>query len=178
MKQDKVWTMRDLSAPMLSVALFALITGCSEAGEMWAAEPEQSVIATPAAMSDQTPARATKSTESAPAEFPSASFKPAIIASRDEMFRGAPSCIYTISPQERTDHEVRWTGNRCSDLAASFMSISDLEKYQKLDEMNEAERSSLAKEHPQGVFYVEGEFTASIYPQDPLGLPHEISVAD
>jgi hypothetical protein len=103
---------------------------------------------------------------------------PKILASREEMFRGAPSCIYTISYQDKTDHEVRWKGNNCADLKTDFMPVSDLEKFGKLDSLDKDARTILAKDHKQGVFYVEGEFTASIYPQDASGVPYEISVAD
>jgi hypothetical protein len=171
MKHSTILAMRALSAPMLSVALFTLVAGCGDAGDTQAAEAERPVVAAPATSPAKPAEAAAASTETvAPA--------PTSPASRDEMFRGAPSCIYTISYQERTDHEIRWKGNRCSDLSASFMSVSDLEKYEKLDDLNAAERSSLVKDHPQGVFYVEGEFTASIYPQDSMGMPHEISIAD
>jgi hypothetical protein len=103
---------------------------------------------------------------------------PKVISFRDEMFRDAPSCIYTISYQPKTDHEVRWKGNSCADLSTDFMSVTDLEKYGKLDSLNKQARLELAENHQQGVFYVEGEFTASIYPQDNLGIPHEVSIAD
>jgi hypothetical protein len=103
---------------------------------------------------------------------------PKVISFRDEMFRDAPSCIYTISYQPRTDHEVRWKGNSCADLSTDFMSVDNLVKYGKLESLNKEARLELAKNHKQGVFYVEGEFTASIYPEDNLGIPYEVSVAD
>jgi hypothetical protein len=103
---------------------------------------------------------------------------PKVISFRDEMFRDAPSSIYTISYQPRTDHEVRWKGNSCADLSTDFMSVDNLVKYGKLESLNKEARLELAKNHKQGVFYVEGEFTASIDPQDKLGIPHEVSVAD
>ncbi len=109
---------------------------------------------------------------------PEQSGKPKVLSSRDEVYQDAPSCIYTISYQPRTDHEVRWKGNKCSDLAASFMTVAQLDKYEKLEKLDDPARAALIKNNKQGVFYVEGEFTASIYPQDDMGIPRELSVAD
>jgi hypothetical protein len=39
--------------------------------------------------------------------------KPKLISTRDDIFLNFASCIYTISYQPRTDHEVRWKGNKC-----------------------------------------------------------------
>jgi hypothetical protein len=104
--------------------------------------------------------------------------RPALLSLRDEIFENSSSCVFTIRYQPRTSHEVRWRGNECGELLTDFLSVAELQKAGKLKRVTSATRNRLAGNHSRGVFYVEGEFTASIYPEGPLGIPYEISVGD
>ncbi len=179
LQQDK---MHSVLTFIVAALLFATTAACREpdaqanGSDSGVAQQTELVATKPAKLSAVEPVTAPQSKA---ATGPDARiYVPKILASREEMFRGAPSCIYTISYQDKTDHEVRWEGNNCADLTTDFMSVSDLEKFGKLDSLDKDARSMLAEDHKQGVFYVEGEFTASIYPQDASGVPYELSVAD
>jgi hypothetical protein len=166
----------------LSAVICMFTVGCKAPAEIDDSQIEKPGLEAPVAAAETAsePKAKLNSTKeiASPPTTSDQSEKPTVISSRDETFRDAPSCIYTISYAPQTSHEVRWKGNICAELSTDFMSVSDLEKFGKLEELSNEARQALAKNHKQGVFYVEGEFTASIYPQDNSGIPYEMSVAD
>jgi hypothetical protein len=104
--------------------------------------------------------------------------KPKIVSFRDEQSDGQPMCTYAIRYDNVSNHEISWSGNTCAELTADFMTIGELKSFDKLKRLDQETREQLTNYHQQGVFYIEGEFTASIYPLNASGVPHEVSVAD
>jgi hypothetical protein len=111
-----------------------------------------------------------------PAPIPKS--KPVIISQRDELSQNTPVCIYTIRYPGKIDHEIAWRGNQCKELSADFISVGALARTGALKKLDAQTQSELSEYHKTAVFYIEGEFTASIYPLNVAGVPHEVSVAD
>ncbi len=109
---------------------------------------------------------------------PVSATKPKIVSTKDSLSQDTPVCIYTIRYPGHPDHEIAWRRNRCDELSASFLMRSDLERLGKIERLDKETLFELSEYHKLGVFYIEGEFTASIYPLNVAGVPHEVSVAD
>jgi hypothetical protein len=103
---------------------------------------------------------------------------PHSLESRHERDCWEPKASWRSSREPTSGVESDWRGNECGELLTDFLSVAELQKAGKLKRVTSATRNRLARNHSRGVFYVEGEFTASIYPEGPLGIPYEIAVGD
>ncbi len=101
-----------------------------------------------------------------------------ILAKKDFILRGKPSCKIDFIYVGHKAEDLFWEGETCKEVSARMVDRAFLEKYRKWDRLD-----SFARKHVLGmpggkVLYVEGQFTASIYPIGTTRQSYEIAVAD
>lgn len=125
------------------------------------------VAATPA---DPLPAQI----DPAPAEVAS----PEIVERDDISVDGEAACAFTVRYRGAVDQPVTWNGEPCAAVTARFMSLGDLRELGKADRLSAEALADIGRAPGQPVFYVEGAFTASVYPLNSAGRVYEVPVAD
>lgn len=134
----------------------------STSGGKSAEQPERKRIAVP------TPAKAETSAEEVSR----------IVGKADVTVRGKPSCKIDFTYGGFEPEDLFWDGETCAKVTAMMVDQTDLErlgKWQRLDDFEKRHVNAL----PGGkVLYVEGAFTASIYPVGTTRLSYEVGVAD
>lgn len=122
-----------------------------------------------------------------PALPPSSEKEPAaqssVISMEDmsEKFAGrdkGPGCFITFAYRGYAPETLIWDGEPCRDLTARFGGQAFLEQYDNWARLDAAQQADIAKTPDGEVFYVEGQFTASIYPIGITGLTYEVVVTD
>lgn len=102
---------------------------------------------------------------------------PEVVERSDVQVNGEPACGFTVRYKGAVDQPVTWNKETCAALTTRFLSFDALGRLGKLDRLPPDTLSDL-KASKQPVFYVEGEFTASIYPLNSAGRVYEVPVAD
>lgn len=101
-----------------------------------------------------------------------------IIAQQDTADAGDPACTIRFAYVGFTEESLIWDGEPCAALTATFFGQSDLERLGKWERLDDHARERVAASPDGKVLYVEGQFTASIYPIDINQLTYEVAVAD
>jgi hypothetical protein len=104
--------------------------------------------------------------------------KPMVISNEDIKVQGQPACAFTIRYPEKTDQEVTWAKEPCSAVTTDFLTIDALKKLGKLDRLSGEALEDVKRHGTTGVFYVESQFTASIFPLNVAGIAYELPIAD
>lgn len=89
-----------------------------------------------------------------------------------------PGCFITFAYAGYVPETLIWDGEPCTALTALFMSPADLERHNEWERLDANDQEKVLALPDQRVFYVGGEFTASVYPLDYNKLTYEIVVAD
>lgn len=101
-----------------------------------------------------------------------------IIGKRDVTIRGRPSCRIDFVYAGFEPEDLYWDGESCASVTAKLVDQGELRrlgKWQRLDDFAKRHISEM----PGGkVLYVEGRFTASLYPVGTTRLSYEVRVAD
>jgi hypothetical protein len=160
------------------------LAGCGNAaqgGAETATAPDQPMVAAAAAQSD-----APKYTGSPAQPLPDAGpVSPSSrVISKEEMaqkFPGqgkGPGCFITFAYAGYAPETLIWNDEPCGALTTAFVTPADLNKDNDWDRLDATDQAKVMALPEQRVFYVGGEFTASIYPLDHNRLTFEIAVAD
>jgi hypothetical protein len=104
--------------------------------------------------------------------------KPLVVSREDIKVQGGPACVFTIRYPGKIDHEVTWSNEPCSAVTVEFLNVGALKKFNKLVKLSAEAMEDVKRHDPTGVFYVESQFTASIFPLNVAGVPYELPVAD
>lgn len=91
---------------------------------------------------------------------------------------GQSACAFSVQYAKAIPQPVTWRQEPCSALTATFMSRKELAALGKMERLSTEALADIERSPAQAVFYVEGEFTASIYPLNVAGRIYEIPVAD
>ncbi len=160
-----------------ALALLLLVAGCSEAETATAAGNQVDVPTAAAA------APAQRAPVPVPAEEPKAQAEPEggsvsrVLAKRDFTLRGKPACDirYVYGGQQPDD--LFWE-EPCEAVTARMLGEQELKalgRWERLDDYAQ----SFVQGMPGGkVLYVEGSFSASVYPVGTTGSAYEVPVAD
>lgn len=101
-----------------------------------------------------------------------------VIGKRDVTIRGRPSCRIDFVYAGFEPEDLYWDGESCASVTAKLVDQGELRslgKWQRLDDFAKRHISEM----PGGeVLYVEGRFTASLYPVGTTRLSYEVRVAD
>ncbi len=101
------------------------------------------------------------------------------VAEKEEIIvEGRPACAFSVQYQNTLPQPVTWRGEPCSALTAEFMSGKRLAELGKMDRLSAEALADVERSPAPGVFYVEGEFSASVYPLNVAGRIYEVPVAD
>ncbi|MGB3472197.1 MAG: hypothetical protein WBA51_15375 [Erythrobacter sp.] len=87
-------------------------------------------------------------------------------------------CFITFAYRGYPPETLIWNKEPCSALSIAFRDRASLEQYDDWDRLNEYDKERFAALPDGEVFYVEGQFTASIYPIDYNHLTYEVVVTD
>jgi hypothetical protein len=71
-----------------------------------------------------------------------------------------------------------WDGENCNAVSATMVGRDFLEQFDKWERLDSAAQKHIMEMPGGKVLYVEGEFTASVYPVGATGDRYEIAVAD
>lgn len=101
-----------------------------------------------------------------------------LISMKDMMQGDDPACHITFAYQGHEPETLIWSDEECRDLNAMFLGKAELEHHRDWQHLSQYDRERFAELPGGKVFYVEGNFTASIYPLDYNNLTYEVPVAD
>lgn len=167
--------------PKLSTAavmLLWLAAGCTKAPP----PPTKDTVRKDTVLNDPKatkPLEAASNADSAPTkpEEP-AHAKSTIIGKVDVVAAGRSACKIDFAYAGFEPEDLYWDDETCANVQASLVDQAELRrlgKWQRLDEFEQRNVNAM----PGGkVLYVEGKFTASIYPVGTTRLSYEVSVAD
>ncbi|WP_315763264.1 hypothetical protein [Sphingomonas sp. Y38-1Y] len=100
-----------------------------------------------------------------------------VIGKTDMTLRGKPACRVAFAYAGRPDEDLFWE-EPCANVTAKLMTQADLESLGKWDRLDEFARKFIAARPDGKVLYVEGSFSASVYPIGTTGETYEVSVTD
>lgn len=89
-----------------------------------------------------------------------------------------PGCFITFAYRGYAPETLIWDGEPCSALTAQFGDQTFLKAHGNWDRLDPSQQADVAKAPEGEVFYVEGQFTASIYPIGLNRLTYEVAVSD
>ena len=155
---------------ILAGLCLAATTACSGPGEATARDKEAAapVAAAPAAATPAAPAVK----PAPPAEAGSR-----VIGKKDFALRGKPACQVDFVYAGRDPENLFWE-EPCQAVTARMMGQGELESLGKWERLDEFERKFVAALPGGKVLYIEGSFSASIYPVGTTGETYEVPVAD
>lgn len=144
----------------------------------------EAVPATQATESKTTPAAQTFQTEPAvdglkaidPA--PETANESKVTEQQDIQVEGQPACAFIVQYANAIPQPVTWRREPCSAVTANFISRKQLADLSKIERLSAEALADIERSPQQAVFYVESEFTASIFPLNVAGRIYEIPVAD
>ena len=161
---------------LVGICGFALLMGCGETALN--ADTTQRASDSAQASSTSQNAPAATGAPAQPAVDGPVSDNNTIIAKNDTVVEGKPSCRIEFAYAGYAPEDVIWDGESCDVLTADFIGRDQLEKAGKWERLDDYAREKVSARADGQVFYIEGEFTASIYPIDYNNLTYEVSVAD
>lgn len=101
-----------------------------------------------------------------------------VVGKADVAVRGRPSCRIDFVYVGFGPEDLFWDGETCATVTARMVDQADLEQLGKWQRLDDFERRHVSQLPDGKVLYVEGAFTASIYPVGTTRLSYEVSVAD
>ncbi len=139
----------------------ALVAGCArqEPGENQAAAGAKR----PAAL--RAPEQAKPATE------------PMLVAQRDVVIDGKPGCSFTVRYVGAVDQPAAWEGEGCAGLTAMVLDTGKLHSLGKYARMSPGAHEDIARTEGK-VFYVEGQFSAAVFPLNGAGVVYRVYVGD
>lgn len=171
-----------LRAAMLMLAGISLAS-CTAAGEAQTADPAE-----PAETAQTTAAQTTAvqptGAPALPAPDGSATANRSQVISMEDMAKkfpgrnNGPGCYITFTYRGHAPETLIWDKEPCSALTAEFADRAVLEAYDNWNRLDPEQQKDVAQAPDGEVLYVEGEFTASIYPIGLNQLTYEVAVSD
>lgn len=104
--------------------------------------------------------------------------KSAVIGKRDISQDGTPACFVEFSYAGHAPETLIWEGEECARLNVTLMDPAELRELGKWKRLDDFAQKHVRELTDGKVLYVEGEFTASVYPVGTTGQSYEVSVAD
>lgn len=145
--------------PLLALCLAA----CSPEGNATPPASEEAVAATPA--------------KAAPALAKPAAEGSRVIGKKDFALRGKPACEVDFVYAGRAPENLFWE-EPCDAVTAKLMDRKELEALGRWGRLDDYAQKFVAALPGGRVLYVEGSFSASVYPVGTTGDTYEVPVAD
>ena len=162
---------RPFATPALA-ALLLLAPACSEAGEPAAPASERPTPGPVASASAPAAPAPRRKREPAPAEAGSR-----VLGKRDFALRGAPACEIRFVYAGHEPENLFWEES-CAAVTAKMTTRPELESLGRWERLDDHARGFVAALPGGRVLYVEGGFSASVYPIGTTGTTYEVPVAD
>jgi hypothetical protein len=109
---------------------------------------------------------------------PAATSRGLVVSKTDIDVNGKPACDFLIRYPKAVDQNVTWNGESCKQIGARFIAVDELRGAGQLDDIAEEAKIDLERIAGKQVFYIESEFTASVYPLNIADVVYEVSLAD
>lgn len=146
---------------LLLAALCLAAAACSPAGGAAPPAPEQQAAARPAPR--------------APAKRAEQGSR--IIGKKDMALRGKPACEVDFAYAGRSPENLFWE-EPCAAVTAKMTDRQELQSLGRWDRLDSYAQDFVGKLPGGRVLYVEGSFSASVYPVGTTGETYEVAVAD
>ena len=153
------WRLAPAGAMMLLAS-----AGCAPAGDASQRQMEET----------GTPARAAAAIT---AQTTSASAQSRLLGKSDFTLRGKPACKIAYAYAGHAPDTLFWE-EPCADVTARLAGKSDLQGWGKWRRLDDHARKFVQAMPGGRVLYVEGRFSASVYPVGTSGEAYEVTVAD
>ena len=153
------WRLAPAGAMMLLAS-----AGCAPAGD--ASQRQMEETGTPARAAAAITARAT-----------SARAQSRLLGKSDFTLRGKPACKIAYAYAGHAPDTLFWE-EPCADVTARLAGKSDLQGWGKWRRLDDHARKFVQAMPGGRVLYVEGRFSASVYPVGTSGEAYEVTVAD
>ena len=153
------WRLAPAGAMMLLAS-----AGCAPAGDASQRQMEET----------GTPARAAAAIT---AQTTSASAQSRLLGKSDFTLRGKPACKIAYAYAGHAPDTLFWE-EPCADVTARLASADDLQGWGKWRRLDDYARQFVQAMPGGRVLYVEGSFSASVYPVGTSGDAYEVAVAD
>ena len=161
------WRLAPAGAMMLLAS-----AGCAPAGD--ASERQVEETGAPAAAPAPAPAPAPGAIT---ARTTSASAQSRLLGKSDFTLRGKPACKIAYAYAGHAPDTLFWE-EPCADVTARLASADDLQGWGKWRRLDDYARQFVQAMPGGRVLYVEGSFSASVYPVGTSGNAYEVAVAD
>ncbi|MCC4258288.1 MULTISPECIES: hypothetical protein [Sphingobium] len=157
------WRLAPAGAMMLLAS-----AGCAPAGDASQRQMEETgtLVPAPAAAAAAITARAT-----------SARAQSRLLGKSDFTLRGKPACKIAYAYAGHAPDTLFWE-EPCADVTARLAGKSDLQGWGKWRRLDDHARKFVQAMPGGRVLYVEGRFSASVYPVGTSGEAYEVTVAD
>jgi hypothetical protein len=160
---------------LISIVLVPMLAGC----DRQAAEPKPASAQQNSKAIAATPAKpAQPKTDSQVSGGQPAGEVSRVIGKKTIQLKGKSACKIDFVYAGHDPEDLFWDGEACDAVTTAMVNQADLEKlgqWEKLDAFTQKHISAM----PGGkVLYIEGGFTASVYPMGTEQQSYEISVAD
>lgn len=175
------------SRPRLVVVIAACAVMLAGCGNTPAAKPKSDADLDPGLVQAAAAEQSSPPNTGAPAqpEPNSGDVSPASqVITKEEMPRkfpdrgGKPGCFITFAYAGYAPETLIWEGEPCTAVTTRFLSPAELKQFNDWDRLDVSDQAKVMALPDRRVLYVEGEFTASIYPLDYNNLTYEIVVSD
>ena len=157
------WRLAPAGAMMLLAS-----AGCAPAGD--ASERQVEETGAPAPAPAPAPGAMTAQTTSASAQS-------RLLGKSDFTLRGKPACKIAYAYAGHAPDTLFWE-EPCADVTARLASADDLQGWGKWRRLDDYARQFVQAMPGGRVLYVEGSFSASVYPVGTSGNAYEVAVAD
>jgi hypothetical protein len=91
---------------------------------------------------------------------------------------GEPGCFITFAYRGETPKTLVWDREPCAEVTARFADRAFLEASDNWARLDTAQQNDVTDAPGGEVLYVEGQFTAAIYPLGSNNLTYEVVVSD
>lgn len=159
------WRLAPAGAMMLLAS-----AGCAPAGNASGRQVEET--GAPAAAPAPAPAPGAMT-----AQTTSASAQSRLLGKSDFTLRGKPACKIAYAYAGHAPDTLFWE-EPCADVTARLASADDLQGWGKWRRLDDYARQFVQAMPGGRVLYVEGSFSASVYPVGTSGDAYEVAVAD
>ena len=152
----------------LCAALASLGAACSEAPE---AKPDDREEPRKEAVAAPVPAQAV-------ANSTALAKQSAVTGKRDIMQDGKPACFIDFSYEGYVPETLIWEGEKCDTIQVKLINPDELGKLGKWERLDDFAQKHVRTLTQGEVLYVEGKFTASVFPVGTTGQSYEVVIAD
>jgi hypothetical protein len=101
-----------------------------------------------------------------------------VVSKSDIKVDGKPACDFVIRYPNTIDQNVTWNGEGCDAIEPGMISVDELKKAGQFEGLAEEAKEDLIRNPGKKIFYIESEFTASVYPLNVAGVVYEVPIAD